>query len=220
MKNRIYYSKTIKIRKSTLMKILVVDTAWDNMVVSLYSEGKLYSEVSLIEAKKHNSLILPMIDSLCEKAGIKVSDVEYFGAVVGPGSFTGIRIGVSSVNALAFACGAKSVAINALEELAYSCYDKEFYTAIDCRHDCYYYGKFSGDYNNMIEMGEMSAKELDEKNCKVIKKVSPSNPQALIEICRAKIQRGETGALVPLYLKKSQAEREYEAKNMDKTDKK
>lgn len=200
------------------MKILAVDTAWDNMVVTLYSEGQLYSEVSLIGAKKHNSLILPMIDGLCEKAGIKVSDVEYFGAVVGPGSFTGIRIGVSSVNALAFASGAKSVAINALEELAYNCFDKEFYTAIDCRHDCYYYGKFSGGYDNMIEMGEIPAKELDEKNCRVIKKVSPSDSQALIGICRAKIQRDETGILIPLYLKKSQAEREYEAKYMDKTD--
>ncbi|MDE6276378.1 MAG: tRNA (adenosine(37)-N6)-threonylcarbamoyltransferase complex dimerization subunit type 1 TsaB [Clostridia bacterium] len=200
------------------MKILAVDTAWDNMVVTLYSDGALYSEVSLDGAKKHNSLILPMIDRLLGKANIKIGDVNYFAAVVGPGSFTGIRIGVSSINALTFACGAKSVAINALEELAYKCSDKEFYTAIDCRHDCYYYGKFNGGFENMVAMGEISAKELDGVGSRVIKKVSPSNPEALIEICKAKIQKGEVGALVPLYLKKSQAEREYEAKNMDKTD--
>ena len=200
------------------MKILAVDTAWSDMVVALYSDGKIYSEISLDGAKKHNSLILPMIDKLLERANIKISQVDYFSAVVGPGSFTGIRIGVSTINALAFACNKKSVAINALEELAYSCNDKEFYTAIDCRHNCYYYGKFVGSFDNMVGMGEISAQELDGVDCKVIKKVSPSNPEALIAICKAKIERDETGVLVPLYLKKSQAEREYESKNMDKTD--
>ena len=137
------------------MKILAVDTTWDNMVVALYADNKIYSEISYDGAKKHNSLILPIIDNLLNQANIKISDVDYFSAVIGPGSFTGIRIGVSTVNALAFACGGKCVAINALEELAYSCNDKEFYTAIDCRHNCYYYGRFSGSFDNMIDMGEL-----------------------------------------------------------------
>ena len=200
------------------MKILAVDTAWDSMVVALSVDGKIYSETSLDGAKKHNSLILPMIDGLLDKAGIKISEVDNFAAVVGPGSFTGIRIGVSTVNALAFACNKNSVAINALEEIAYYCADKEFYTAIDCRHNCYYYGKFNGGFDNMVSMGEISATELDEAKCRVLKKTLPSDPNALIEIAKSKIAKGETGALAPLYLKKSQAEREYEARNMDKTD--
>ncbi len=200
------------------MKILAVDTAWDSMVVALSVDGKIYSETSLDGAKKHNSLILPMIDRLLDKAGIKISEVDNFAAVVGPGSFTGIRIGVSTVNALAFACNKNSVAINALEEIAYYCADKEFYTAIDCRHNCYYYGKFNGGFDNMVSMGEISATELDEAKCRVLKKTLPSDPNALIEIVKSKIAKGETGALAPLYLKKSQAEREYEARNMDKTD--
>ncbi len=200
------------------MKILAVDTAWDSMVVALSVDGKIYSETSLDGAKKHNSLILPMIDRLLDKAGIKISEVDNFAAVVGPGSFTGIRIGVSTVNALAFACNKNSVAINALEEIAYYCADKEFYTAIDCRHNCYYYGKFNGGFDNMVSMGEISATALDEAKCRVLKKTLPSDPNALIEIAKSKIAKGETGALAPLYLKKSQAEREYEARNMDKTD--
>lgn len=200
------------------MKILAVDTAWDSMVVALSVDGKIYSETSLDGAKKHNSLILPMIDRLLDKAGIKISEVDNFAAVVGPGSFTGIRVGVSTVNALAFACNKNSVAINALEEIAYYCADKEFYTAIDCRHNCYYYGKFNGGFDNMVSMGEISATELDEAKCRVLKKTLPSDPNALIEIAKSKIAKGETGALAPLYLKKSQAEREYEARNMDKTD--
>lgn len=200
------------------MKILAVDTAWDNMVVALSVDGMIYSETSFDGAKKHNSLILPMIDRLLDKADVKISEVDYFASVVGPGSFTGIRIGVSTVNALAFANNKNCVAINALEELAYPYCDTEFYTAIDCRHSCYYYGKFSGGFDNMVSMGEIAATELDEAKCRVVKKASPSDPNALIEISKVKIAKGELGALVPLYLKKSQAEREYEAKNMDKTD--
>ena len=179
------------------MKILAVDTAWDSMVVALSVDGKIYSETSLDGAKKHNSLILPMIDRLLDKAGIKISEVDNFAAVVGPGSFTGIRIGVSTVNALAFACNKNSVAINALEEIAYYCADKEFYTAIDCRHNCYYYGKYNGGFDNMVSMGEISATELDEAKCRVLKKTLPSDPNALIEIAKSKIAKGETGALAP-----------------------
>ena len=200
------------------MKILAVDTTWDNMVVALYSDNRIYSEISYDGAKKHNSLILPIIDKLLERAKIKISDVDYFSAVVGPGSFTGIRIGVSTVNALAFASGGKCVAINALEELAFSCKEQAFYTAIDCSHNCYYYGKFNGGFDKMVCMGEINAEELDSASCKVIKKDSPSNPDNLIAICKSKIDSGEFGTLAPLYLKKSQAEREFDAKNMDKTD--
>ena len=200
------------------MKILAVDTTWDNMVVALYANNKVYSDISYDGAKKHNSLILPIIDRLLNEAEIKISDVDYFAAVIGPGSFTGIRIGVSTINALAFAGGGKCVAINSLEELAYNCADKEFYTAIDCRHNSYYYAKFGGSFDNMLSIGEMTAEDLDNKECKVIKKISPSNPNNLIAICKSKIERGELGQLAPLYLKKSQAEREYDAKNMDKTD--
>ena len=70
----------------------------------------------------------------------------------------------------------------------------------------------------MVSMGEISATELDEAKCRVLKKTLPSDPNALIEIVKSKIAKGEIGALAPLYLKKSQAEREYEARNMDKTD--
>lgn len=200
------------------MKILAVDTTWDKMVVALYSDDKIYSEISDEGAKIHNSLILPIIDRLLDKADVKIGEVDYFAAVVGPGSFTGIRIGVSTINALAFASGGKKIAINALEELAYSCNDEEFYTAIDCRHNCYYYGKFNGGFDNMVTMGEITSEELDNVTCKVIKKNSSSNPESLIAICKAKIESGDLGILTPLYLKKSQAEREYDAKYMDKTD--
>lgn len=198
------------------MKILVVDTASENMVIGLSSEDKIYSFIGGSESKLHNSQIVPSIDRVLGEAGINIKDVDYFACVAGPGSFTGIRIGVSSVKALAFACGKKCVSINALEELAFGTNENEFYAAIDCRHDSFYYAAFRGSYENMVAIGEMTRADLEKKTC-VVYKSGASNPRTLIEIAKRKIAAGDFTDLSPIYLKKSQAEREYELKNMDKT---
>lgn len=199
------------------MNILAVDATAENLVVALSKNDKIFSRTTYEGAKRHNSLILLLIEELLIEAALSIKDVDYFAAVVGPGSFTGIRIGVSSVNALALASGKETVAINSLEELAYPYHEKEFITAIDCRHDCYYYAGFKDCFENMTELGEITSSELDLQNCLVVKKTFPSSPDNLIGVAKAKIAKGEFSALAPLYLKKSQAEREMEAKNMDKT---
>ncbi|MDE6614079.1 MAG: tRNA (adenosine(37)-N6)-threonylcarbamoyltransferase complex dimerization subunit type 1 TsaB [Clostridia bacterium] len=197
------------------MNILAVDTTSENMVIALSKNDEIFSRIGNAESKRHNSLILPMIDEVLEEAKIALGDVDYFACVVGPGSFTGIRIGVSSVNALAFALSKKCVSITALEELAFGNNYKDFYCAIDCRHDNFYYARFDTDYTNIIEMGEITLQELEKKD-KVIVKDKPSDPKALIEIAKYKINANKFEILAPLYLKKSQAEREYDNKNMDK----
>lgn len=199
------------------MNILAVDATAENLVVALSKNDEIFSRTTYDGAKKHNSQILVLLEELLKEAALSIGDIDYFAAVVGPGSFTGIRIGVSSVNALAYACGRETVAINSLEELAYSYREKELIAAIDCRHDCYYYARFKDGFENMTELGEISSSDLDKQNCLVIKKTSPSSPDNLIGVAKAKIAKGEFGALAPLYLKKSQAEREMETKNMDKT---
>lgn len=198
------------------MNILAVDTASDKMVIALSVGEKIFYQIGQVESKKHNSQILPMIDEVLKEAKISLSEVDYLACVVGPGSFTGIRIGVSSVNALAFALSKKCVAITALEELAFGIKDKDFYCAIDCRHDNFYYARFSSDFTAVVEMGETTLQELENKD-KVIFKSKESDPYALIEIAKHKIKSEKFEKLAPLYLKKSQAEREYESKNnMDK----
>ncbi|MBD5100869.1 MAG: tRNA (adenosine(37)-N6)-threonylcarbamoyltransferase complex dimerization subunit type 1 TsaB [Clostridiales bacterium] len=197
------------------MNILAVDTTSENMVIAISKNDVIFSRIGMSESKKHNSQILPMIDELLEEAKITLGEIDYLACVVGPGSFTGIRIGVSSVNALAFALSKKCVSITALEELAFGVSENDFYCAIDCRHDNYYYARFNNDYKNMKELGEITLQDLEKKD-KVIYKDKPSDPNALIEIAKYKIGVGKFETLSPLYLKKSQAEREYENKNMDK----
>lgn len=199
------------------MKILVIDATSDMMCIALTDGEKTFSFVSNKGSKKHNSLIMPAIDETLKKSGLKIDEIDVFGCVVGPGSFTGIRIGVATVKALAFATGKKCVSITTFEELAYGENDSQVTVAIDCRHNSYYAAKFENSSLNPVFVGELSEEELSKQNCKVIKKSGASNPDKLIAIAKMKIQANEFSELVPYYLKKSQAEREYDAKNMDKT---
>lgn len=199
------------------MKILVADATSEQMCIACCDNAKTYSFVSSLGSKKHNSLIMPAIDATLKKAGLKIDEIDAFGCVVGPGSFTGIRIGVATVKALAFATGKKCVSITSFEELAWGENDGEVCVAIDCRHNAYYAAKFEKSSLVPVFVGEMSEEQLSAQNCKVIKKSGASNPDKLIAIAESKIQANEFSELVPYYLKKSQAEREYDLKNMDKT---
>lgn len=199
------------------MKILIVDSTSEKMCVACFNGEKTFSTTTCEGSKKHNSLIVPCIDKTLAEANVKISDIDVFGCVVGPGSFTGIRIGVATVKALAFATGKKTVSITSFEELAYGETSDGFITAIDCRHNSYYVAKFERSDAVPLFVGEMSEDELQSQKCKVIKKSSPSNPEKLIAIAKRKIASEDFSALVPYYLKKSQAEREYEKNNMDKT---
>lgn len=199
------------------MKILAIDTTSENLVIAYYDGEKTYSFVSDEGSKRHNSILMPSVDKVLSKSGDKISDVDCFACVVGPGSFTGIRIGVSTVKALAFATGKKCVSVTSFEELAYGNTDKEFYVAIDCRHDSYYYAKFNGGYRDQAECGEILSEDLDKLDCPVIKKQGASDPDNLIAIAKEKFLENDFSNPVPFYLKKSQAEREYEKMNMDKT---
>ena len=99
------------------MILLAVDTTSQIATAALFRGESLIAEMEADPTKKHAETVLPMIDSLFEKSGVSISDVDLFAVDIGPGSFTGVRIGVSLVNAMAFALGRKIIAVDALRTL-------------------------------------------------------------------------------------------------------
>lgn len=190
------------------MKILAVDSTGENLVIAVFDGQNVFSKISTEGAKKHNSMILPYIDATLSDAKLSINDIDILACVVGPGSFTGIRIGISTVKALATALNIKCVAVNSLELLAYNIKSDEFYTAIDCRHNSYFCGKYKDSYLYNIEMRVYPAEFLTDKNVKY--KTSASMPVDLINIVIDKVNSDKYGELSPIYLRKSQAERERE----------
>jgi tRNA threonylcarbamoyladenosine biosynthesis protein TsaB len=100
------------------MLILAVDTTTPSGSVALLEDGALLGEVNLESAATHSARLLRSVDYLLGAHGRDVKDVDAFAVAAGPGSFTGIRIGVGAVKSLAFASGKPVAPVSTLLALA------------------------------------------------------------------------------------------------------
>ena len=100
------------------MILLCLDTSGPVAGVALMEDGAVRYEAMAVNAFTHSQSILPMTEEAYLRTGMTVSQTDYFAVTVGPGSFTGVRIGVSTVKALAHASGMPCIAVDALEAMA------------------------------------------------------------------------------------------------------
>ena len=100
------------------MNILMIDTSGPACGVAIMRDGRLIYEAELVNKQTHSQRVMPMADAALAMSDMTAAEIDVFGAVTGPGSFTGVRIGVSTVKALAHAAGKPCVAVDALEALA------------------------------------------------------------------------------------------------------
>lgn len=101
------------------MKILTVDTSTTTCSVCLTIGERLVSETLLNQGKTHASRLIGMVDAALGAAGVTVNELDGFGVALGPGSFTGLRVGIATVKGLALAadkpvCGFSSLAMLAM----------------------------------------------------------------------------------------------------------
>jgi tRNA threonylcarbamoyladenosine biosynthesis protein TsaB len=100
------------------MIILGIDTSSDKASCALASQGSLICQKTGDSSKKHAQTVMPMIVELMEEAGFKPGNIDAFSISQGPGSFTGLRIGMSVIKAMAYALGKDVICIPTLDVLA------------------------------------------------------------------------------------------------------
>ncbi|MFQ1904808.1 tRNA (adenosine(37)-N6)-threonylcarbamoyltransferase complex dimerization subunit type 1 TsaB [Aeromonas veronii] len=127
------------------LKILAVDTATEACSAALLVGDKLFSRWE--EAPRdHTRKILPMVQAVLEDAGISLSDLDAIAFGRGPGSFTGVRIGISVAQGLAFGAGVPLIGISTLAAMAQGAYRldgaEQVLTAIDARMNEVYFGRY------------------------------------------------------------------------------
>lgn len=105
------------------MRILAFDTTTMSGSVALLDGTRLIGEVSSEAGLSHSERLLASVDFLLKKNGLKIEDMDGFALAAGPGSFTGIRIGLSTVKAFAFASGKPVASVSGLEALAWKLRD-------------------------------------------------------------------------------------------------
>ncbi len=119
------------------MLILALDTSTFSGSIALVKDGRLLGEVTTPDVGTHSKWLMPAMGALLDDARVGLAEVDYIALTNGPGSFTGLRIGVSVVKGLAWALGKPVLAVSSLEALAYNIRDSSslICPVIDARKD-------------------------------------------------------------------------------------
>ncbi len=102
------------------MRILAVDTSGGVCSAAVLRDEKILSEAYMNDKRTHSETIGPMIDFCLSCAGMDIKEVELFACASGPGSFTGLRIGIGMIKAFAHAADRPALGVNTLDALAYN----------------------------------------------------------------------------------------------------
>lgn len=102
------------------MNLLAVDTSGPVAGVAVLRDGAVAYEAAAVNRLTHSANLMPMIEEALSRAGLDIAAIDLYAAVTGPGSFTGVRIGVSAVKGMAHGAGKPCVGVDALEALAAS----------------------------------------------------------------------------------------------------
>ncbi len=126
------------------MKILAIDTSGPVAGCAVMAEGRLLHSVFMNQGLTHSETIMPAVDAALQASGLSCADVDVFAAVVGPGSYTGVRIGVCAAKGLAHGAGKKCASVHALEALAmnFPFFEGTVCCILDARRDQVYAAAF------------------------------------------------------------------------------
>ncbi len=100
--------------------ILGIDSSAITAGCALYDSGRVIAEQFLNTKHTHSQTLLPMVENMLKSAEVSLSDVETIAVTAGPGSFTGLRIGIASVKGMAMGAGKRCVSVSTLEAIAYN----------------------------------------------------------------------------------------------------
>ena len=223
------------------MNILAIDTASVAASVAIVENGRLLCELFSDTGLTHSQTIMPMIDRALAMAGKPLSAMDRLAVTIGPGSFTGLRIGIGTVKGLAMGADLPVVGVSTLKTIAYNALPTPYLIApiMDARRNQVYNALYRGEGLEEIvpprALGiDELVRELQEPTVFVGDGVAPHQaylieamgenalfvPQArLLTRASACAALAETmpacdaGALAPSYIRLSQAEREYNEKN-------
>ena len=131
------------------MLILSISTSSNIASVALSEDSNCIEELLIDNNKTHSETLVPLIEELLSKTNTKLSDVNLIACDIGPGSFTGIRIGISTVKAIAQSLNIPIVDVSSLEGLAYLVNNSSsnICSLIDARNNQVYCGIFDKNHN-------------------------------------------------------------------------
>lgn len=228
------------------MKILAIDTTSMISSCCVYEDGYIIGDFSINQAKCHSEALFPMICDMLDKLGLYLKDIDYFAISIGPGSFTGIRIGLTSAKTLAQVLNKGIIGISTLKAMAFGVFSEKYIVPIiDARGQRLYYAMYINECGELKELIPPSMENID----KLIEKLKAQRKELIftgdaVNLYKDKLSSIEKSVftkanlnnclsrniamlakekankkefddvytLSPVYIAKSQAQRDYELK--------
>lgn len=138
------------------MKVLSVETSGKVCAVALTEDNNLIKEELIEDENTHSVKLMPLVDKLLKETNTNINDIDLFACDIGPGSFTGIRIGVSTIKAFLDVTNKKAVGVTSLEIFAENVKeDGIICSLVDAKNEnvyCGFFEKNEDTYNQIEEL--------------------------------------------------------------------
>ena len=199
------------------MNCLAIDTSGTHLTVVVIKNEQVFCEFLLDSGLKHSTTLMPIIEQTLLKAELNIKDIDVYSAVTGPGSFTGIRIGISTIKGLSYAFKKPVINVTSFDVLAYNKRERKSLAVIDALHDNFYVQGYDDTAVCLLPQF-IDVKKLEQlsKEYQIISSTQIEGVNALVcdlkqgfinaVIAKMGEQNLDRESLVPLYVRKSQAE--------------
>ena len=198
------------------MKYLAIDTSGAHLTVALTIDDKKYVNNDTKCGTQHSVTLMAKLEELLLNANASIADLDFIACVTGAGSFTGIRIGISTAKALAYASNKPCLAVTSFDTIAYNKPSGKVLAVIDAKHGHYYVAGYNDckldlapsyvSHEELLSLANeyelLSADELTVPFVKV--STADGLTKAVEDLSENKTL--DLSAIVPLYIRKSQAE--------------
>jgi tRNA threonylcarbamoyladenosine biosynthesis protein TsaB len=230
------------------MKVLGIDTSSQAASIAIMDDQKLIAEYTINTKKTHSQKLMIMIEEMFKLSDMKIDEIDLIGVCIGPGSFTGLRIGMSTAKAIAHVRNIPIVGVNSLESLAFNMSFSKYTICpiIDAQRNQVYTNSYTWENNKLTSKDDIKVVSIDElvenakngsdevillgeavglykekiENAKNINIAPNSNNisrasslcQLAINKYNNKIDVHNCYTINPMYIRKSQAEVQYDEK--------
>lgn len=133
------------------MKILSLDTSSEICSVAILEDNKIIKYFETNDSNTHSVNLMPLVDKILNETNLTLDNIDLFACSKGPGSFTGIRIGVSTIKAFCDVSKKTSIGVSSLKALTYNVENAEnnlVCSLIDAKHENIYCGIFKQNEDN------------------------------------------------------------------------
>ena len=136
------------------MIVLAIDTSTDAVSVAVNNSKQLLAGAHVTSDRRHAELLAPMIENVCAQADIAMREIDVVAVDIGPGLFTGMRVGIASAKSIAQVLDVPIIGVSSLDILArsVSTTDRVVLSTIDARRGELYWSMYRNDVGPSIEV--------------------------------------------------------------------